>query len=142
MNRIFIKNVEFCTFSENKGGLKTINTKKKRVAYIGSVLVGFINGLLGAGGGMLAVPLLKKAGAEQKQAHATSIALILPLCIFSATLYLINGKVAFSDAVGYLPAGAVGAVIGAILLSKIKDNWLRKIFALFIIWSGVRMWFK
>lgn len=105
-------------------------------------MVGFINGLLGAGGGMLAVPLLKKAGAEQKQAHATSIALILPLCIFSATLYLINGKVAFSDAVGYLPAGTVGAVIGAILLSKIKDSWLRKIFALFIIWSGVRMWFK
>lgn len=124
------------------GGLKTINTKKKRFAYLGSLLVGFINGLLGAGGGMLAVPLLKKAGAEQKQAHATSIALIFPLCIFSAALYLIDGKVAFSDALGYLPAGAVGAVIGAFLLSKIKDSWLRKIFALFIIWSGVRMWFR
>ena len=123
-------------------GVKIINTQKKRFAYLGSVLVGFINGLLGAGGGMLAVPLLEKAGAQQKQAHATSIALILPLCIFSATLYLINGKVTLSDAVGYLPAGAVGAVIGALLLSRIKDSWLRKIFALFIIWSGVRMWFR
>ena len=122
--------------------MKTINTKKKRFAYLGSLLIGFINGLLGAGGGMLAVPLLKKAGAEQKQAHATSIALILPLCLFSVTLYIVSGKVSFSDAAGYLPAGAIGAVIGAFLLSKIKDSWLRKIFALFIIWSGVRMWFR
>ena len=122
--------------------MKDINKHDRRFAYFGSVLVGLINGLLGAGGGMLAVPLLKKVGAEQKKAHATSIALILPLCLFSAVLYLAGGKVAISDAVGYLPAGAVGAIIGAFLLSKINDVWLKRIFALFIIWSGVRMWFR
>ena len=31
---------------------------KKLFSRIGGVIVGFINGLLGAGGGMLAVPLL------------------------------------------------------------------------------------
>ncbi len=116
--------------------------KKKLLSYLGSVGVGIVNGLLGAGGGMLAVPLLKSAGAEQKQAHASSIALILPLCIFSAILYLINGRVSISQSLGYMPAGAVGAVIGAWILGKISDKWLRRLFALFMIWAGVRMWIK
>ena len=37
--------------------------------------IGLINGLLGAGGGMLAVPLLKKMGLSQKQAHANAVQL-------------------------------------------------------------------
>lgn len=116
--------------------------KHKWLIYLGSVGVGLVNGLLGAGGGMLAVPLLKSAGAEQKQAHASSIALILPLCVFSAVLYLINGRVTIGQALGYMPAGAVGAVIGGFLLGKISDKWLKRLFALFMIWAGIRMWMK
>ena len=115
---------------------------KRWLSYLGSVGVGFINGLLGAGGGMLAVPLLKNSGIEQKKAHASSIALIFPLCIFSAALYLIKGRVTLADSLGYMPAGAVGAVIGAWLLGKISNKWLKRIFALFMIWAGVRMWMK
>ena len=114
----------------------------KWLIYCGAVGVGIVNGLLGAGGGMLAVPLLKSAGADQKQAHASSIALIMPLSLFSAILYLCQGRVALSDAAVYMPAGAIGAVIGAWLHGKICDKWLRRIFALFMIWAGVRMWMK
>ncbi len=115
---------------------------KKWLTYLGAVGVGIVNGLLGAGGGMLAVPLLKSTGITQKEAHASSIALIFPLCIFSAMLYLVQGRVAFADSVGYLPSGAVGAVIGAWLLGKMSNKWLKRIFALFMIWAGVRMWLK
>ena len=41
-------------------------------------IIGFLNGLLGAGGGMVAVPVLKKE-MDTKQAHATSIAVIIPI---------------------------------------------------------------
>jgi iron complex transport system substrate-binding protein len=62
-------------------------------------LVGVLNGFLGAGGGMLAVPLLKKQGLAQKQAHATAIAVIFPLTLVSAAVYVLGGKVNLPDAV-------------------------------------------
>ena len=55
-------------------------------------ITGFLNGLLGAGGGMVAVPVLKKQ-MDTKEAHATSIAIIIPMSIFSATSYLLKGSV-------------------------------------------------
>lgn len=117
--------------------------KKSRLKGIISAAVGFLvgtlNGLLGAGGGMLAVPLLKKQGLEQKQAHASAIAVILPLSIVSAAVYLIGGRLRLTDALGYLPSGAVGAAAGMLLLPHIPDKLLRKIFAVFMLWAGFRM---
>ena len=102
-------------------------------------LVGVINGLLGAGGGMLAVPLLKSRGLEQKKAHASAIAVIFPLTLISAAVYLIGGKVSLNDAWQYLPAGAAGAAVGMLLLPRIPDKILRKVFAVFMLWAGFRM---
>ena len=101
--------------------------------------MGFINGLIGAGGGTVAVPMLKRLGLEPKQAHAGSIAIIWPLSAISAALYLRAGEVRLTDALGYIPAGAVGAVIGAWLLGRLPDKWVRRVFAVFMIWAGVRL---
>ncbi|MBQ2704458.1 MAG: sulfite exporter TauE/SafE family protein [Clostridia bacterium] len=115
------------------------NVKEKLKNIGGGVIIGVVNGLLGAGGGMLAVPLLKKSGLEQKEAHATSIAVILPLSVISAATYLLNGSVTLSDSIPYLLPGAIGAVIGAVLLGKISDKWLRRVFGVFMIWAGIRL---
>ncbi len=113
---------------------------KSKLKNIGSgVLIGIVNGLLGAGGGMLAVPLLKKSGLDQKEAHATSIAVILPLSIISGVAYLMRGSVKIEDALPYLLPGALGAVLGAFLLKKISDKLLRKVFGVFMIWAGIRL---
>ena len=37
---------------------------------LSGVAVGAVNGMFGAGGGMLAVPLLKRVGLTQREAHA------------------------------------------------------------------------
>ena len=58
------------------------------LAAVGGFFAGALNGLLGAGGGMVVVPLLDKAGLPPKKSHATSVCVILPICIFSAVLYL------------------------------------------------------
>ncbi len=108
----------------------------------GGLAVGLINGLLGAGGGMLAVPILAKAGLSQREAHAGSLAVILPLSLFSAGLYLSAGRVAVSDAAVYLPGGLLGAAVGALLLRRIPEKWLRRVFALFMIWAGVRLFLR
>ena len=36
--------------------------KFKILSYIGGILIGAVNGLFGAGGGIIAVPILEKAG--------------------------------------------------------------------------------
>lgn len=103
---------------------------------------GFINGLLGSGGGMIAVPALRTQGLEPQKAHATSIAVISPMCLLSAAIYLFRGDVCITDALPYLPAGAVGALIGALLLRKLPDTFLRKLFGGFALWAGLRLIFR
>ena len=120
-----------------------MNTKKQNtLSLLGGVLVGLLNGLLGAGGGMLVVPMLKKFGLEQTKAHATAVAVIFPLSMMSTAAYLILGHFELSQASVYLLPGAAGALLGALLLSKIPAKWLRKIFACFMIWAGIRMVMK
>lgn len=103
--------------------------------------IGIINGLLGAGGGMLAVPILTKSGLNQTQAHATSVAVIFPLSVFSAFLYLKAGRVQLPDAYAYLPWGIAGALIGVWLLPKIPRKLLRRLFALLTVFAGLRLLF-
>ena len=115
--------------------------KKKLISVIFGLFIGLINGLLGAGGGMLAVPALKYAGLSQKEAHENAVAVILPLTLLSAVLYVLNGRVAVSDALIYLPGGLVGSLIGTRLMKKISNVWLTRIFGGFMIFAGVRMLF-
>lgn len=115
--------------------------KKKTLLTTGAlgVLIGLVNGMLGAGGGMLAVPLLKKVGLEQKKAHANAVAIILPITLVSAALYIFKGYVSISDAIGYIPTGVLGALLGTIIIKKISPLWLKRIFGAFMLWAGVRL---
>ncbi len=103
------------------------------------VAVGLVNGVFGAGGGMLAVPLLKKCGLSQKSAHANAVAVILPITILSAILYLVKGTVDFNDSFAYIPTGLIGSVIATFLLKKFSNKWLQKIFSAFMIYAGIRL---
>ncbi len=113
--------------------------KKKRIwsAVIG-IFAGILNGLFGAGGGVVLVPCLKLLGLETKKSHATSVAVIFVLSIISCVLYLKNGHLDWSLALKYIPIGLLGAVCGGLLLKKIKGVWLSRIFGVLIIISGVR----
>jgi len=113
--------------------------KNKLMAALGGIFIGVMNGLLGAGGGMLAVPMLKKLGADQTKAHATAVAVIYPLSSVSAAAYMWLGRYRLPNAVEFLLPGAVGALAGALVLAKIPQMWLRKIFAVLLIWAGIRM---
>lgn len=54
---------------------------------------GLINGFFGAGGGMVLVPLLIHLGKlPDKEAFASSIAIILPLCLVSLFVYGASGS--------------------------------------------------
>ena len=106
------------------------------------ISIGLVNGLLGAGGGMLAVPLLKNTGFEQKEAQENAIAVILPISVLSASLYLLRDYVNIADALPYIPTGLIGAVIGTVIIKKISPNLLKKLFGGFMIYAGIRLLFK
>lgn len=101
--------------------------------------IGLLNGLFGAGGGIVAVSFLRKLDGDVKQAHATSIFITLALSVVSAYLYAARGDVSLAQALPYLPGGVLGAVAGALLLRKIPNFWLRKVFAVFILYSAFRL---
>ncbi len=117
--------------------LKNIKNNLK-VGVLG-IIVGLVNGVFGAGGGMIAVPLLKSQGLQQKDAHANAVAVILPITVLSAILYLARGNVLLSDSFAYIPTGLIGSVIATFALQRFSNKWLQKIFALFMIYAGGRL---
>ena len=101
--------------------------------------MGIINGLLGAGGGMLAVPALKKLGLDQKAAHKNAVAVILPMAVFSAILYIMRESVTINDSLIFIPGGLLGAFIGTKFMKKISSKWLGIAFGGFMNYAGVRL---
>lgn len=107
------------------------------------LVTGVANGLFGAGGGTIVVPALEKfLKVETHKAHATAIAIILPLSVLSALIYLRGVQMDWKMALYVSAGGVAGGYTGALLLSKISAKWLHKIFGLFIIAAAVRMIFS
>lgn len=102
-------------------------------------LAGLVNGFFGGGGGMVLVPLLvSRCGLSQRQAFATSVAVILPLCVLSAAIYWFRGGLDFTAALPYLAGGLLGGFLGGKLFRRVSMTWLRRGFALLILYGGVR----
>jgi hypothetical protein len=100
---------------------------------------GLVNGFFGGGGGMLLVPLLTGwCKLDQRHAFATSVAIILPLCVLSSVIYWFRGGLDIAAALPYLAGGLVGGFLGGKLFQKLNAVWLRRAFALLILYGGVR----
>ena len=106
---------------------------------ITGALAGILNGLFGAGGGLVLVPLLSGwLHLEQKQAFATSIAIILPLSIVSYTIFCLQGGNVWGEGLPYLLGGVVGGALSARLFGRISDKWLHRLFALLLFYGGIK----
>ena len=120
----------------------TLSSKNKWILVIFSALAGFVNGFLGGGGGVLIVALLLAVmKLHQKRSQATALLVILPLTVVSAVVYLIRGNVDWQPTLWATLGVVVGGVIGALLLSKIKGNVAKMIFAVVLIAGGIKMLF-
>ena len=112
---------------------------KTRSALSGAA-VGLINGLLGAGGGMVLVPLLVGwCGLEDKKAFATAISIILPLSLTSIAVFAMRESLPLGEAWPYLLGGAIGGGLGGLLFKKMTANALHKLLGVVILWGGVQL---
>ena len=111
--------------------------------YLIGALVGIVNGFFASGGGIVAVLALENLlRIEPKKSHATAIAIILPLAISGITVYTKSGFLDTGLTVKTAIGGAVGAVIGAKLLSRLPKKYIRGGFGLVMVISAIRMFFR
>ena len=103
---------------------------------------GLISGLFGGGGGMVVVPCLKYLlKYETGSAHATAIAVILPLSVLSGIFYTAFGSFVWGTAVLVTFGVTAGGVVGAILLKKLDSKPITLIFSVVMAAAGVKMLF-
>ena len=119
-----------------------LSRKNKVMLAVLGGLSGFINGFLGGGGGVLVLAtLLAVVKLHQKSAQATALLVILPLTVVSALVYLIQGSVDWLPTLWATLGVVAGGALGAMLLSKLKGNTAKIIFAVVLIAGGVKMLF-
>lgn len=106
------------------------------------VLTGAVNGLFGGGGGMVAVPLLKgMLGYADKQAHATAIFVIAPVCAASAAVYIANGYAQWDVVIPAALGSVAGGLAGALFLEKCPKTVINYLFITLMLAAGIRMLF-
>lgn len=119
-----------------------ISAKNKWLSALFSAAAGFVNGFLGGGGGVIIVALLLAlAKLHQKSAQATALLVVLPLTVVSAAVYLIKGSVDWIPTLWTTLGVAAGGAAGALLLSGLKGNVAKMIFAAVLIAGGIKMFF-
>ncbi len=106
------------------------------------IICGLLNGLFGSGGGVAAVPLLESTDLEPKESHATSVALIFILSLATTISYFLADNLDFSLAWQYIPYGVIGAITGAVLLKKIPNSLLRRIFGVIVLFAAFKIMVK
>ena len=111
----------------------------------GSVLIGFVagaaSGLFGIGGGLVMVPaLVYLFQLSQHQAQGTSLAVLtLPVVFLGALKYYQEGNVKLKMALFIAVSFVIGAYGGSVLVHKISDPMLKKLFGALLFVVSIRM---
>ncbi|MGC8928706.1 MAG: sulfite exporter TauE/SafE family protein [Myxococcota bacterium] len=105
---------------------------------------GTIIGLMGGGGALIIVPaLVYFLKFNQHLAQGTSlVALLLPVQLLGVITYVRAGNADIKTGLIIGLGLFIGAFLGSLLAINIPDEWMRRIFATFIIVVGISMFFK
>ena len=135
-------------FDIKKSGFRLYATKKVKHKnrlknfwlVLGGSIIGLLNGFFGGGGGMVAVPILEKVlNLESKEAHATAIAVIFPLSLISASIYVFNNFVETYSLI-YVTIGVVlGGILGAFILKFLPSKTVKILFSIIMLIGGIKL---
>lgn len=104
------------------------------------LITGLLSGLLGVGGGVVMVPLMGMIlGLDQHLAQGISMVVIVPTSL--AGIWQLHKKklVDYRSAALFAGGSIAGAVLSANFVQYISGADLKKIFGVFIIFTGLRM---
>lgn len=112
---------------------------------LGGLATGLVNGLLGAGGGIVAVFVLTKvlgdALTDRRDVFANAIAIILPLSLISVISYALGGSMPRGELDLLVVPAVLGGLLGGILLDRIDPLVIQLIFSAIVLYSGITMLF-
>ena len=98
---------------------------------------GLVSGLLGSGGGMILVPLLKQnPELTEKEVFSGSVCIILPVVVVSLLVRFdpVPLRLVLPVLFGCIP----GALLALRYGSRIPTKWLHRVLGLVVIWGGIR----
>tara|TARA_Y100001936_G_C15990229_1_gene621914 strand:- start:272 stop:1057 length:786 start_codon:yes stop_codon:yes gene_type:complete len=118
------------------------------------IIVGFISALMGIGGAIMNVPMLKFFGYTINKAIGSSAAIGFLIALFGATGFLISGNYLKSNlplSIGFLyipaflifvPITTVMARVGAKTVHKINKNKISKLFGIFLFLVFIKFFYE
>lgn len=120
---------------------KTIAPNKFLIFTEGS-LIGFLTGLVGAGGGFIIIPILViLSDLRMKAAIATSLAIISLKSLIGFTGDVQNLEIDWVFLLSFTLISIIGIFIGQMFSQKVPENKLKMIFGLFVIFIGFTILF-
>ncbi|MBN8770180.1 MAG: sulfite exporter TauE/SafE family protein [Thiobacillus sp.] len=112
------------------------------------LVVGFVAGLLGVGGGLIIVPVLimllhthgQAVGMEPQLALGTSLATILFTSLSSVRAHHRRGAVEWPLVRRIAPGIVLGTLAGAALAARMPATVLKIFFVIFLFYAAIQMW--
>lgn len=106
---------------------------------VAGAMAGIVNGIFGAGGGMVLVPLLIAfTNLEERQVFPSSIWIILPICAVSLFSQFSLSDLPYKTAFPYLLGSIPGGILAVYLGKYIPTKWLHRALGIMILYGGVR----
>lgn len=113
--------------------------KEQTKLCIAGAAAGAVNGLFGAGGGMLLVPLLTiMTDLDEDSVFPVSVSVILPMSIVSLVIGSSGSGIPWQQALPYVLGSIAGGILAGVTGNKIPVKWLHRILGILIIWGGIR----
>jgi uncharacterized membrane protein YfcA len=105
------------------------------------LLAGMLAGMIGVGGGIIIVPaLVFFLGFTQKEAQGTSLGLLLlPIGILAVINYYNKGLIDVRVVLVMAAAFIIGGFLGSKIALAISEGALKKIFAIVLFYTGLKM---
>lgn len=117
-----------------------ITVKKKFLLLLSGAVIGMLNGFFGGGGGMVCVPILERVlNLDSKHSHATAIAVIFPLSLISAIIYVAEGCIQSIPLISVGLGVVGGGILGAFALKFLPPKVVQILFAIVMFAGGIKL---
>lgn len=106
------------------------------------LVAGLIGGMLGVGGGTIAVPgMVLLLGVDQHTAQGVSLSAMLLMAMVGALVHYRQGNVKLSMVLLIAPSAVAFSLLGAWAAGMVSAEWLTRVFAICLLLIGCRMLF-